>query len=142
MVVASPRMDLDADPIADREGALEAMLAGGWGGIDGAAARAGIEAADENRTGGFGGRSLGFGVIASRDQGDGTNFVVAVTDGDRRGAITARLSGTLMAKLRHEGVDPAEHVVERLQSATGSLPNDGNRYLNIILQDQPIPFHA
>jgi hypothetical protein len=133
-------MSGDADPISEREAALKVMLAGQWEGVRADDAQRGVSLADENRKGGFGGRTLGFGVISAQGRGDGVEYLVAVTDGERQAAIRARLSGTRLAILGGAGEDPATHVVGRLQDATGSLPNDGNRYKNMLLQEQPITF--
>jgi hypothetical protein len=133
-------MDAIPDLIREREDALAAMLTGQWEGVSADAAAAGVEAANEERTGGYAGRAVGFGVIAEKGAGDGIEFLVAITDGTRQGAIRARLTGTRAAVLRNTGVDAREHIVERLRNAALSLPNDGNRYLNMILQEQPITF--
>ena len=70
------------------------------------------------------------------------NYRVLATDGELQGVIIVRLSRTLLAVLSARGDDPEEHLVERLQNAAASLPNDGNRWLNIVLQDEPLSFSA
>ena len=98
-----------------------------------------MRAARANMNGPVGSRSLGFAVIDSIQKGDGRNYRVAVTDGNQDGVIIARLSGSLLASSR-SGDDPETHLVERLQGPVGSLPNDGNRWLNIVLQEEPLSF--
>jgi hypothetical protein len=130
------------DPIQRSKDRLTALLDGSDEFAQPAQAEAARARALQNKEGGFGGRSLGFAVIDSQPRGDGTNYRVLVTDGEQEGVIVVRLSGTLLAVLPARGADAEEHLVERLQNAAGSLPNDGNRWLNMVLQDEPIEFGA
>ena len=123
-------------PIEERTAVLHAMLAGRVDGVGPDEARRGLEAARANREQGYGGRTLGFGVIQARplyEGGDWQQFLVAVTDGERQAAITVSFSGSQIAALNARGEDVTAHLLDRLQGATGSLPNDGHRYENIIL---------
>lgn len=136
-------MDIDIpDPIQRAQDRLTDILGGSDQFAQPAQAEAALERALQNKESGFGGRSLGFAVIDSQPRGDGTNYRVLVTDGEHQGVIVARLSGTLLSILAARAEDPQEHLVERLQSASRSLPNDGNRWLNIVLQDEPLSFNA
>ena len=71
------------------------------------------------------------------EKGDGCNFRVVITDGEQDGMVVARLSGSRLATSEVQGREH-EHLVERLHQASGSLPNDGNRWLNMVLQPQPL----
>ncbi len=136
-------MDMDIpDPIQRAKDRLADILGGSDELAQPVQAEAALERALQNKEGGFGGRSLGFAVIDSQGRGDGTNYRVVVTDGEQQGVIVARLSGTLLSMLAARGEAPDEHLVERLQNAAGSLPNDVNRWLNIVLQDEPLSFNA
>jgi hypothetical protein len=130
------------DPIQRAKDRYADMAAGADASVAPAQVAGATEQALQNKEGGLGGRSLGFAVIDSQQKGDGANYRVLVTDGEQHGVIVARLSGTLRSMLAVRGTDENDHLVERLQNATGSLPNDGNRWLNIVLQDEPLSFHA
>jgi hypothetical protein len=130
------------DPIQRAEDRYVDIVAGTDGFATPAQAEAALARALNNKEGGLSGRSLGFAIIDSQSKGDGANYRVLVTDGERHGVIVARLSRTLLSMLAAQGTDDRDHLVERLQKATGSLPNDGNRWLNIVLQPEPISFHA
>jgi hypothetical protein len=133
------------DPIQRAKDRYADMAAGAEASVAPAQVTGALEQALQNKEGGLGGlggRSLGFAVIDSQQKGDGANYRVLVTDGEQHGVIVARLSGTLLSMLAARGTDENDHLVERLQNATGSLPNDGNRWLNIVLQDEPLSFHA
>lgn len=99
------------------------------------AARA-LDEARADQVGTYPARSVGFGMIHTSelyDGGDHQQFVVALTDGSREAAIVARLSGTAVAVITAQGEDPGEHLLERMRRAVGTLPNDGHRYENVIL---------
>jgi len=135
-------MEMIPDPIQRAKNRLDAMLTGADELVEPRQAEAALERALQDKAGGYAGRSLGFAVIDYLLKGDGTNYRVLVTDGELQGVIVARLSGTLMSMLAARGEDPKQHLVERLQNAAGSLPNDGNRWLNIVLQDEPLQLNA
>jgi hypothetical protein len=130
-------MDFDVDPIRARQGDLERMLAGVWKGVSPEAAQRALIDAEANRTEGHFRRTLGFGVIAAEPRGDAVDYLVAVSDGDRRAAIKARLSRTRLATL-DAGTSPRSYVVQRLQELTGTLQNFGLWFENVVLQEQPI----
>jgi hypothetical protein len=130
------------NPIQRAKDRYADMAAGAEASVAPAQVAGALEQALQNKEGGLGGRSLGFAVIDSQQKGDGVNYRVLVTDGEQHGVIVARLSGTLRSILAARATDENDHLVERLQNATGSLPNDGNRWLNIVLQDEPLSFHA
>jgi hypothetical protein len=116
-------------------------LAGVVPAVSAADARAAVERARADKEGGLGGRSLGFAIIHARnlyDGGDFQEFLVAVTDGTRDAAIIARLSGSAVAGLKARGEDVVAHLLERMQNAVGTLPNDGRRYENVILNHPAI----
>jgi hypothetical protein len=122
------------DPVAAAEQRLARMLAGHA--ADASAAEAALAVARADQAGEYAARSVGFGVIRAGelyDDGDWQEFVIAITDGTRHAAIVARLSGSAVAGLLARGEDPAEHLLERMRSAVGTLPNDGRRYENVIL---------
>jgi hypothetical protein len=128
---------VDIDPIAESERRLAALLAGAEPDVPREAAVAAVGAAREDKEyGGLGGRSLGFAIIRASDLyagGDWQEFLVVVSDGERHAAIVARLSGSAVAVLAARGEDAGEHLLERLRNAVGTLPNDGHRYENVIL---------
>jgi len=130
------------DPIQRAKDRLAAMLEGFDELVEPQQAEAALERALHDKAGGYAGHSLGFAVIDFLPKGDGTNYRVLVTDGELQGVIVVRLSGTLLRMLEARGEEPAEHLVERLQNAAGSLLNDGNRWLNIVLQPEPLQFNA
>lgn len=130
------------DPIQRAQDRYDNIVAGTDGFAKPEQARTALELALRNKEGGLSGRSLGFAVIDSQPEGDGTNYRVLVTDRERHGVIISRLSGTLCSMLAARGTDDRDHLVERLQNAASSLPNDGNRWLNMVLQDEPLSFHA
>jgi hypothetical protein len=72
-------------------------------------------------------------VGALYDGGDFQRFLIVISDGDRAALIEARLSGSAMAGLEARGEDVEAYLVERMRSAVGTLPNDGHRYENVIL---------
>jgi hypothetical protein len=126
----------DIPEIQAREDALQAMRDGAWEGVEAAQVQAALEAAEADRTGGYGGRVLGFGMILARpvhEGGDWQEFVVAVTDGERQAQMVVRLSGSALPRIDNTDEARWEHVRERLQNAAGSLPNDGRRYENVLL---------
>lgn len=119
----------------ERETVLRAMLAGRVNGIASEEASRAVSEALGSRTE-HGGRSVGFGVIQARplyEGGDRQEFLVVVTDGKRQAAITVSLSGTQIAILQARGEPVLAHLLDRLQGAAGSLPNDGRRYDNLVL---------
>lgn len=124
------------DPVAAAEQRLAQMLARRAPDASAGEAEAALAAARADQAGEYAARSVGFGVIRAGelyDGGDLQEFVIAITDGTRQAAIVARLSGSAVARLRARGEDPAEHLLERMRSAVGTLPNDGRRYENVIL---------
>ena len=129
--------------IQEREDALAQLRQHGGGGVTPEQVESAIAAAENDRAGGYRGRTLGFGLILARplyDGGDWQEFVVVVTDGTRHAQIVARLTGT--AAGRFDDVAARwEHVHERLQGAVGSLKNDGLRYENVVL-NHPLGFGA
>jgi hypothetical protein len=133
---------VDIDPIAESEQRLARVLAGAELDVPREAAVAAVDAAREDMEhGGLGGRSLGFAIIRAGDLyagGDWQEFLVVVSDGEREAAIVARLSGTAVAVLAARGEDPGEHLLERMRNAVGTLPNDGRRYENVILNHPAI----
>ena len=116
--------------IAEREDAFARMLKGDDPNVSAAQARTALDEANEDRRGGGRGRGLGFAILRAYAPNDGQDFDVLVTDGTRTAAMLAHLSGTQVA-VHAEAV--VEHVLDRLRGASGSLPNDGNRYENILL---------
>jgi hypothetical protein len=129
--------------IKEREDALAHLREHGGDGITPAQVEAAIAAAEDDRTGGYSGRTLGFGVILARplyEGGDWQEFVVAVTDGTRHAQMVVRLSRTAAAQF-DDVAARWEHVRERLQGATASLRNDGRRYENVLLY-HPLGFGA
>jgi hypothetical protein len=130
------------DPVQEAKDRLAAVLNGNDDRVTAADGSAAVERALDGMKSGYGGRSLGFAVLDSLGRGDGVDYRVVVTDGDQEGVIIARLSRTLIATLDARGEAAEAHVVERLQGAAGSLRNDGNRWLNVVLQPQPLTFHA
>jgi hypothetical protein len=130
------------DPVERARDRLAAILDGQDDRLPSADGLTAIDWAREDMASGYGGRSLGFAVLDSLGRGDGVDFRVVVTDGNESGVIVARLSRTLIATLDARGEKAESHLLERLHGAVGSLPNDGNRWLNVVLQPEPISFHA
>lgn len=119
------------DPINDAEARLRARLPEAKPALDAAIADAS-------------GRSVGMAIAevgALYDGGDFQRFRVVVSNGGRAALIEARLSGSAVAGLEARGEDVAAHLLERMRSAVGSLPNDGHRYENVIL-NHPLGFSA
>jgi hypothetical protein len=114
----------------EREDAFARMLRGDDPTVSAEQARTALDEANADRTGGWRGRDLGFAILRAHDASDGQDFDVLVTDGTRVAAMLAHLSGTQVA-VHAEAV--VEQVLDRLRGAAGSLPNDGNRYENILL---------
>lgn len=111
------------DPIADAEARLAARLAE----LKAAVTVAVADAAT---------RSVGFAIGQVGhlyDGGDFQRFLIVISDGKRAALIEARLSGSAVAGLEARGEDVEAHLLERMRSAVGTLPNDGRRYENVIL---------
>jgi hypothetical protein len=111
------------DPINDAESLLVARLPEAQQALDEAIADAA-------------GRSVGMAIAevgALYDGGDYQRFLVVISDGDRAALIEARLSGSAVAGLEARGEDVESHLLERMRSSVGTLPNDGHRYENVIL---------
>ncbi|HWB21503.1 MAG TPA: hypothetical protein VG652_01295 [Gaiellaceae bacterium] len=128
-------MDVDADPIFESEQELARLLEG----PSAEAAKRGLDDAYVNREEGpLGPRSLGFGHIIEEPGDDSVVHVLAITDGERQGIIRAWLSNSSLAGVEAVGESGGAHAVARLQQSSGTLPNDGKRYENMILQPSPI----
>ncbi len=111
------------DPINDAEARLQARLP---------AAQHALDEASADATG----RSVGMAIAEVGELyggGDYQRFLVVVSDGERAALIEARLSGSAVAVVEARGEDAPSHLLERMRSAVGSLPNDGHRYENVIL---------
>lgn len=111
------------DPIADAESRLAGRLLEVQPAVDEAVADAAT-------------RSVGMAIAevgALYDGGDFQRFLIVVSDGRRAALIEARLSGSAVAGLEARGEDVDAHLLERMRSAVGTLPNDGHRYENVIL---------
>jgi hypothetical protein len=111
------------DPIADAEARLAARLPE----LEAAVAAAIADAA----TRGVGIAVGEVGVLY--DGGDYQRFLIVISDGTRAALIEAHLSGSAVAGLAARGEDVEAHLLERMRSAVGTLPNDGQRYENVIL---------
>jgi hypothetical protein len=111
------------DPIADADSRLAARLPEVQPAVDEAVADAAT-------------RSVGMAIAevgSLYDGGDFQRFLIVISDGERAGLIEARLSGSAVAGLEARGEDVEAHLLERMRSAVGTLPNDGHRYENVIL---------
>jgi hypothetical protein len=55
---------------------------------------------------------------------------------ERAALVEVRLSGSAVTVVGARGQDVSAHLLERMRLAVGTLPNDGKRYDNVIL-NQP-----
>jgi hypothetical protein len=88
-------------------------------------AAAGKSEALEWLRGGTGGRRLGAGVIKEMPLYEGGDWLpawVAITDGDRVGAVLVTLNGSAAAAGRNSGEDPVAHVLDRLRRTAMQNP--------------------
>ena len=111
------------DPIGDAESRLAARLAELQPAVD--------EAIADSAT-----RSVGMAIAEVGGLYDGGDFqvlLIVISDGERAALIEARLSGSAVAGLEARGENVEAHLLERMRSAVGTLPNDDRLYENVIL---------
>lgn len=87
---------------------------------------------------------MGFGLIQSRPLyggGDWQDFLFAMTDGQRNAPLATRVSGTQIAVLNANNQDVADHLVERLHGRAEMIPNERDRFAEMLL-GQPYNFFS
>jgi hypothetical protein len=103
------------DPVQDAQGRLEAMRAGVWDGVAAGDAESGASDAIGSLSDG---RGLGYGVIAALPIDPTFGWLpiwVAISDGEREGAIMATLSQDEAAAVSERGDEPAHYALEQLR---------------------------
>jgi hypothetical protein len=110
------------------------MQVGTFDRVSQAEADAGLIEARSWLEGGIGGRRLGSGLIKTLllyEGGDWLPVWVAITDGERDGAIMITLNGSAAAAGSKAGEDPSAHVLDRLRRT--SIPNEHSHFDQVAL---------
>lgn len=106
------------DPVRDAQDRFAAMAAGTFDRVTPGEAAAGLAEAMGWLNGGIGGRRLGSGAIKEMPLYEGGDWLpvwVAITDGERNGAVLVTLNGSAAAAGRNAGADPIAHVLDRVR---------------------------
>lgn len=113
------------DTVQEAQDRFASMAAGTFDRVSANEAAAGRAEALEWLGGGFGGRRLGAGLIKELPLYEGGDWLpvwVAITDGDRFGAVLVTLNGSAAAAGRNAGEDPVAHVLDRLRQTAMQNP--------------------
>jgi len=125
------------DPMQECQDRLAAMRAGNRADeVTPEEAERGLVAARGDRSAGFGGRQLGWGLIKAYGLnglgvGDRLPCWFAISDGEHDGAVLASLSGSDAAAASNQGEVPAEVLWERLRAIP--LENPASHFLQVAL---------
>jgi hypothetical protein len=114
----------------------------GPNGVTDGDAEAAVEAARMDLGVGFGGRRIGIALIKALPlyaEGDSMPAWYAISDGERDGAIKAKLSGSQHAVVTNCGEDPVEELTDRLRHLL--IPDSGD-YFDQLALAHPIPFSS
>jgi hypothetical protein len=122
------------DPIREAQDRFATMQAGTFDRITSQDADAGLAEAQAWLEGSISGRRLGSGMIKTMPLYEGGDWLpvwVAITDGDRIGAIMVTLNGSAAAAGSNAGMDPSAHVLDRLRRT--SIPNEYSHFDQVAL---------
>jgi hypothetical protein len=122
------------DPVRDAQDRFAAMAVGTFDRVTPDEAAAGLDEATEWLNGEIGRRKLGSGVIKEMPLYEGGDWLpvwVAITDGDRNGAVLVTLNGSAAAAGLNAGEDPVAHVLERVRRM--GMQNDYSHFDQLAL---------
>ena len=119
------------DPIQDAQDRFATMLAGAFDRVTPQDAEIGLA---EARAWLEGGRRLGSGLVKTLPLYEGGDWLpvwVAITDGERVGAIMVTLNGSAAAAGSNAGEDPSAHVLDRFRRT--SIRNEHGHFDQVAL---------
>jgi hypothetical protein len=110
------------------------MLRGEFVDVTPEEAAQGVASAREYRTSGYSPRQLGWGLIKAYPVGTGGDRLpcwVAITDGERDGAVLASIDGSHAAAASNRREDPVEVLMSRVRHML--IPNTGSHFDHVAL---------